>query len=104
MFIDKILGKIKNYRDNPLLILMFFCINILFWYLFFGTKLKYSELVLLAILLTFTLGALIGIFIKIPYRQIPDYYEEWAKTLIRILIFLCMLFLLVYHIYKYLFI
>ncbi len=101
MFFHKILVKIKNYRNSPLLILIFFCINILFWYLFFGTKLKYSELILLAILLTFTIGTLIGIFIKISYRQIPDHYEEWAKNLIRILIFVCMLFLLIYYINKY---
>ena len=101
MFIDKFFEKIKKYRTNPKLVFIFFCINVLFIYLFFGTKLKYSELILLSILLTLTIATLIGIFTKISYRQIPDYYSEWAKTSMRVIIFISLFILFIYHTYKF---
>jgi len=101
MFIDTCLKKIKEYQTNPKLIFIFLGINILFFYLLFDVKLRYSELILLSILLTFTTGAFIGIFTKIPYRQIPDHYDEWAKTIMRIFIFISIFFLFIYHLNKY---
>jgi hypothetical protein len=101
MFIDRFFKAIiinEKVSSYPLTI---FILNLIFCYIFFGTVLKYDKLILLSILSTFSISSFIGIFTKISYRQIRDYYPEWAKTAMRIFIFIFLLGLLLYHIDEY---
>ena len=101
MFVDKFLKAIINNEKASSYPLSWFILSIIFWYIFFGTILKYDKLILLSILSTFSISSFIGVFTKTSYRQIRDHYPEWAKTAMRIFIFISLLGLLIYHIDKY---
>ena len=99
--IRKIFKAIQHNEQTSYYPLTIFMLSFLFWYFFFGTFLTFGKLFLLAILLTSVIYSFLRIVKRIPHRQIPDNYPEWAKIAMRIFIALFFVFLLIYHINKY---
>ena len=96
---ENIVKKLKELKRSYTYMFFLFGISSLFWYIYIP-DLDIGRFFLYSVVSAGTFDNFIAIFIRLPKRNIPENYPLWADILIRVILFLFVLFILVYNLNK----
>ena len=99
--LHNIIKNLKEIKRSYTYMFFVFGCSLLFWYIYLYHKdFELENFILYSFFSAATFDNFIAIFIRLPHKNIPDNYPLWANILIRVILFLFVLFVLVYELNK----
>ena len=96
---DNIVKKLKEIKRSYTYMFFLFGISFLFWYIYIP-DLDIESFFLYSVISAITFDNFMAIFIRLPNKNIPKNYPLWANILMRVFLFLFVLFILIYNLNK----